>query len=159
MSDWNVWRKEVDRFDIDYELSRFDEIKTKTYREAIKDLKSALNISQLMYPSAYSIKRRILTPKENARQRAQFDGITTAYKESIKLFQDADRFAWEPQETLEKLAKIIRMRSKEMEIARKQYDAKNKKKIYNEMFVTVEIRFLISTWRLYLKQNDEFKKS
>lgn len=86
MADWNMWRKEADKFNIDYELSRFDESRTKTYREVIKELKRALGISQLMYPSAYSLKRRIFSPKENARQRGQFDGITVAYKTSLKLF-------------------------------------------------------------------------
>ena len=85
-----------------------------------------------------------------------FDGMTEAYKESIKLFKNADSDSWEAFETLKKLAKKIELRKSELEKARKQYDEGDRKKIYQEMFLTVEICFLIRTWRIFLNQDDGF---
>ena len=159
MADWDIWRKEANRFDISYELSRFDSLKTKTYRETIKNLKKSLGLSQLMYPSIYSLRRKILIPKENARQRGMFNGMNKAYTESIKLFKNADSEAWEAFETLEKLAKKIQLRQTELEKVKRIFNEKDKKKIYEEMFLTVEICFLISAWRTFLNQNNNFIKN
>ncbi len=154
MTDWDKWRKEADSFEIENELSRFDESSVRTYRESIKDIRKTIRLSQLMSPSVNSLNKRMFTPKESARQRGMFDGMNAAFTESIKMFKDADRFAWDQYETLQTLAKKIQLRRKEMKLARERYDETDNKKIYNEMYVTCEICFLIGVWRKYLNQDD-----
>jgi len=152
MPDWNKFHIEAIRFNITYELSRFDSMKTKTYRETIRNLKKELGLSQLMVPRIYSLRRRVLIPKENARQRGMFDGMTKAYTESIKLFKIADSESWEAFETIKKLAKKIQLRQTELVKVINKFDDRDKKMIYEEMFITVEICFLISAWRTFLNQ-------
>lgn len=156
MADWNVWRNEADRFDIEYELSRYDESEVKTYRETIKELKKIIAFANFMKIGAYWYTRQLLIPKENARQRAQVDGICSASKDAITIFKEADKFTNDPYQTLEILANKIKLRRKDLEVAKKNYNERKKKSIYEEMFVTIEICWLITAWRIFLNQDDGF---
>jgi len=156
MGDWDKFRRDVDRFDNEYELSRFDEFNVRPYSETIKELKKLRRISRLMAPGTYRLNRRIFIPRENARQRATYEGILKAIKEAVELFQDSDKYARDYYGTLVILSRKIAMRRRELSIARTQLDENELKKIYKEMFLTVEISFLISAWRKFLNQDENF---
>ena len=87
MHNWDFFRKQADTFDIDYELSRFNEATIKPYRETIKELKKLYKFPAIMRLNTHRLRRRMLIPKENARQRAIPDGIFSAIKDAIEIFK------------------------------------------------------------------------
>ncbi len=127
MVDWDVFRREADLFNVEYELTKFDESTVKTYRETIKSLRKHLLAPFILSFSTNRIGRRLFIPKENARQRAVTDGMNTAFAESIGIFMDADKFAKDPCEILKTLANKIKLRRRELDIARKQFNEKKQK--------------------------------
>lgn len=146
MTKWDELRHRVDNFDLEYEITRVDLSKPIDVEGVTKEITKFMRLVSFGSIGIYNINRAIFTPRENARQKGSFEGMSAAFSGCKKMLKDSIHYEWEPETLLKELTKSIVKNYEYLRIAQANLDEKKPKKIYEEMFFVSKIDHLIYVW-------------